>query len=159
MKAAKTKRKKTASMSERRVELLFEIGAEEIPAGMPPKAEEELRLGLEKQLTAEGLAEGVVVESFATPRRLVAHTTGLLAKQKDIVSEMTGPPKSVAYDPVGAPTRAAVSFAEKQGVALHEVYLVQTPKGEYLAAKQTKRGRATSQILNEILPRIIHDIY
>ena len=159
MKPAKTKGNKPASPEEKRVELLFEIGAEEIPAGMLPKAEEELRLGIEKLLATEGLADGVVVESFATPRRLVAHATGLLAKQKDLVSEVTGPPKSVAYDAVGAPTRAAVSFAEKQGVALHEVYPVQTPKGEYLAARHTKRGRPTEQILSEILPRIIHDIY
>src|SRR5262249_36930138 len=66
---------------------------------------------------------------------------------------------SVAYDAVGAPTRAAVSFAEKQGIALHDVYFIQTPKGEYLAAKQTKRGRTAEQILSEILPRVIRDIY
>src|SRR5262249_25524155 len=84
---AERKAKKAPAAAEKRVELLFEIGVEEIPAGMLPKAEEELRLGLEKQLTAEGLAEGVVVESYAAPRRLVAHATGLLAKQKDVVSE------------------------------------------------------------------------
>jgi glycyl-tRNA synthetase beta chain len=151
--------KKLVSPIEKRVELLFEIGAEEIPAGMLPKAEEELRLGLMKLLAAEGLSEGVTVESYATPRRLTAHATGLWAKQKDVVSEVTGPPKSVAYDPVGAPTRAAVSFAEKQGVGLHELYLVSTPKGEYLAAKHTKRGRPIQEILSEILPRVIHDMY
>jgi glycyl-tRNA synthetase beta chain len=144
---------------EKKVELLFEIGAEEIPAGMLPKAEEELRTNLEKLLTAEGLLEGVTVETFSAPRRLTAHVSGLKVKQADVVSEVTGPPKSVAYDAVGAPTRAAVSFAEKQGIALHETYLVQTPKGEYLAAKHTKRGRTTEQLLNEILPRVIHDLY
>jgi glycyl-tRNA synthetase beta chain len=144
---------------ERRAELLLEIGCEEIPAGMLPRAEEELRAGLEKLLTAENMADGVTVESFSAPRRLTAHVRGLKTKQADVVSEVTGPPKSVAYDAVGAPTRAAVSFAEKQGVALHDVYFVQTPKGEYLAAKQIKRGRSTEQILLEILPRVIRDIY
>src|SRR5262249_44465281 len=66
--------------------------------------------------------------------------------------------KSVAYDAQGQPTRAAVSFAEKQGIRLVDVYTVQTPKGEYLAAKQTKRGRTSEQILTEILPRAIHDL-
>ena len=145
--------------AEKRVDLLFEIGAEEIPAGMLPKAEEELRVLLEKLLVAEGFSDGVTVRSYATPRRLAADVKGLPVRQKDVVNEVTGPPKSVAYDAVGAPTRAAVSFAEKQGVGLHEVYVVQMPKGEYLAAKQVKRGRATEQILNEILPRIIHDLY
>src|SRR5262249_35520081 len=134
-------------VEERRAELLLEIGCEEIPAGMLPKAEEELRTGLEKLLSAENLAEGTTVESFSAPRRLTAHVRGLKVKQADVVSEVTGPPKSVAYDAVGAPTRAAVSFAEKQGIALHDVYFIQTPKGEYLAAKQTKRGRTAEQIL------------
>jgi glycyl-tRNA synthetase beta chain len=35
---------------------------------------------------------------------------------------------------------------------------VKTAKGEYLAAKQVKRGRTAEQILNEILPRVIHDL-
>ena len=145
-------------MKEKAVDLLFEIGAEEIPAGMLSKAEEELRTILEKLLAAEGFTEGVTVESFGTPRRLTAHVRGLTPKQADVESEVTGPPKSVAYDAVGAPTRAAVSFAEKQGLALHQVYLIQTPKGEYLAAKHLKRGRAAEQVLNEILPRVIKDL-
>ncbi|GAC1631411.1 MAG: glycine--tRNA ligase subunit beta [Candidatus Acidiferrum sp.] len=146
-------------VEERRAELLFEIGCEEIPAGMLPKAEEELRTGLEKLLVAENLAAGVTVETFSAPRRLTAWARGILTKQADVMNEVTGPPKSVAYDAVGAPTRAAVSFAEKQGIALHDVYFLQTPKGEYLAAKQVKRGRTAEQILSEILPRVIHDLY
>lgn len=144
---------------EKRVELLFEVGCEEIPGGMLPRAEAELKAGLEKQLTAENLMAGVTVESFSTPRRLTLWARGLPVRQADVVSEVTGPPKSVAYDPVGAPTRAAVSFAEKQGIALHEIYFLQTPKGEYLAAKNIKRGRATEHILADILPRILHDLY
>lgn len=140
------------------VELLFEIGSEEIPAGMLPKAEEELRVGIEKLLAAENLQPGVTVATFGGPRRLTAWVRGLPVRQADIVSEVTGPPKSVAYDSVGAPTRAAVSFAEKQGIALHEIYFVQTPKGEYLAARQIKPGRPIESILSEILPCAIHDL-
>ena len=144
---------------QRRAELLLEIGCEEIPAGMLPRAEEDLRTGIEKLLTAENLADDVTVESFAGPRRLTAWVRGVRTKQADVVSEVTGPPKSVAYDAVGAPTRAAVSFAEKQGIGLHDVYFIQTPKGEYLAAKQVRRGRTAEQILCEILPHVIHDLY
>ena len=152
--------KKTAAvpLEEKRAELLFEIGCEEIPAGMLPKAEEELKASLEKLLTAENLVAGVSVETFSAPRRLTAWVQGLPVKQADVVHEVTGPPKSVAYDAVGEPTRAAVSFAEKQGLRLSEIYLVKAPKGEYLAAKQVKRGRTSEQILNEILPRAIHDL-
>ena len=142
----------------RRVELLFEIGAEEIPAGMLPRAVAELKTILEKHLAAENLMEGVTLETFGGPRRLAAVARGLIAKQADVESEVTGPPKSVAYDNVGAPTRAAVSFAEKQGVPLHELHLVATPKGEYVAAKMIRRGRTTHDLLSEILPRVIHDL-
>src|SRR2546423_11493872 len=125
---------------------------------MLPKAESELKEYLDKLLSAESLADGVTVETFSGPRRLTACARGLLSKQADMSSEVTGPPKSVGYDAVGEPTRAAVSFAERQGVMLKDLYLVKTPKGEYLAAKQIKRGRTVEQILAEILPRLIHDL-
>jgi glycyl-tRNA synthetase beta chain len=64
----------------------------------------------------------------------------------------------VAYDAEGAPTRAAVSFAEKQGVPLHQLHSVQTAKGEFVAAKTIRRGRTSHDLLFEILPRVIHDI-
>jgi glycyl-tRNA synthetase beta chain len=145
-------------VTEKRVEVLLEVGCEEIPAGMLPKAEEELCANLEKLLAAENLSDGVTVETFSTPRRLVAHVRGLREQQADVLNEVTGPPKSVAYDAVGEPTRAAHSFAEKQGLPLKELYFVKTPKGEYLAAKQVKRGRTAEQILTEMLPRVIHDL-
>ena len=150
--------KATPKLKEKRVELLFEIGCEEIPAGMLPKAEEELRANIEKLLAAENLSEGVTVETFSAPRRLTAWVRGLLAKQADVENEVTGPPKSVGYDAVGAPTRAALSFAEKQRVHVRDLYLVQTPKGEYLAAKQVKLGRTAAQILSTLLPRAVHDL-
>jgi glycyl-tRNA synthetase beta chain len=156
--ASRRTRTRPQAFQEKSSELLFEIGCEEIPAGMLPKAESELKVNLEKLLVAESLDSGLTVETFAGPRRLTAVIRGLPFKQADAVSEVTGPPKAIAYDAVGEPTRAAVSFAEKQGVRLVDIYLVTTPKGEYVAAKHTKRGRTSEQILSEILPRAIHDL-
>jgi glycyl-tRNA synthetase beta chain len=136
----------------------LEIGAEEIPAAMLPRAVDELKTILEKHLAAENLMDGVALETFGGPRRLAAVARGIIAKQVDVESEVTGPPKSVAYDHVGAPTRAAVSFAEKQGVPLHELHLVETPKGPYVAAKMIRRGRTAHELLREMLPRVIHDL-
>jgi glycyl-tRNA synthetase beta chain len=149
---------KPATAKVESIELLFEIGCEEIPAGMLPKAEEELRVNLEKLLSAEDLSKGVTVETFSGPRRLAAWVRGLPVKQTDVELEVTGPPKSVAYDSVGAPTRAALSFAEKQHVHVNSLYLVQTAKGEYLAARQVKVGRTAEQILTAALPRAVHDL-
>jgi len=154
--SAKKSAKTTAAV--KRVELLFEIGAEEIPAGMLPRAVAELKSILEKHLAAESLTESVTIETFGGPRRLTARVAGLVAKQADVELEVTGPPKSVAYDASGAPTRAAVSFAEKQNVPLHELKIVQTGKGEFIAAKVTRLGRTSHDLLFEILPRVIHDL-
>src|SRR5260370_32480904 len=123
-----------ADTKEKRIELLFEVGCEEIPAGMLPKAEEELRTNIEKLLTAENLFDGVSVETFGAPRRLTAWVRGLRAKQADVEIEVSGPPKPVAYDSLGAPTRAAQSFPEKQRAHVNHLYLIRTPNGRDLAA-------------------------
>src|SRR5260370_793707 len=125
---------------------------------MVAKAADDLKAYIEKLLTAESLGTGVTVETFGGRGRLTVWAQILPRKQADVVNEVTGPPKSVAYDSVGEPTRAAVSFAEKEGIGLQEVFVVSTPKGEYLAAKQVKRGRTAEQILADILPRAVHDL-
>ncbi len=143
---------------EPRAELFLEIGCEEIPAGMIAKAASELKVTLEKYLAAESLITGGDVEAFGAPRRLVASARGLLRKQPDLSKEISGPPKSVGYDNVGRPTKAAESFAAKHGVPLAELYLVTTPRGEHLAARQTILGRTAASVLSEIIPRGILEI-
>src|SRR5258708_31429777 len=104
-KKAPAKKAEAKPAVEKRVEMLFEVGCEEIPAGMIARAESELRAGLEKQLTAENLMAGVTIESFSTPRRLALWARGLPVRQADLGNEVTGPPMAVGHDAVGAPTR------------------------------------------------------
>ena len=139
-------------------DLLFEIGCEEIPAGMIARAASELQVILEKYLTSSNLLEGAPVEAFGAPRRLVAIAPAVRLRQPDLAREVTGPPKSVAYDAVGRPTRAAESFAAKQGLPLAKLYTVSTPRGDYLAAKQVVQGRPAMEVLAEVLPRAIAEI-
>lgn len=139
-------------------DFLFEIGCEEIPAGMIAHAAEELKVTLEKYLAAENLLEADGIETFGAPRRLVAQARAIPLRQADVSREVMGPPKSVAFDSAGRPTRAAESFAAKQGVGLSKLYVVPTPRGDYIAAKQLIRGRAARELLAEILPRAIEDI-
>jgi glycyl-tRNA synthetase beta chain len=80
---------------------------------------------------------------------------GCFKKQQDLTQEVTGPPKNVAYDKEGTPTKAAEGFAKKQGVSVQELQTIETPKGEYLYVKQEIPGRPTSEILSEQLPGII----
>lgn len=143
-------------------ELLFEIGCEEIPAGMIAKACADLQAILAKHLAANGLmAESpslTSVECFGAPRRLVAFVREVRLRQEDVAREIIGPPKSVAFDSVGEPTRAAMSFAEKQGIPISKLVFVNTPRGECLATRQIVVGQAASQILSKILPEAIREI-
>ena len=143
-------------------DFLFEIGCEEIPAGMILKASQELKALLQKYFLANGLLEERLaqdsIETFGAPRRLVAIARGVRLRQEDVTREITGPPKSVAYDGVGEPTRAAMSFAEKQGIPVSKLTIVNTPKGEYLAARQVVIGRPAAKILEETLPQVIQEI-
>jgi len=141
-----------------KADLLLEIGCEEIPAGMIGHAAQELQVTLEKYLSTENLLEGASVEAFGAPRRLVAMAPAVRLRQPDTSREITGPPKSVAYDSAGRPTKAAESFAAKQGVGVSKLHVVPTPRGEYIAAKQIVRGRPAQEILAELLPLAIREI-
>ena len=140
------------------VDFLFEIGCEEIPAGMLPGAVVELKVILDKYLLAHNLLEGARVETMGAPRRIAALCSAIRAKQPDEIREVTGPPKSVAYDAAGKPTRAAESFAQKMNVAVDSLGIIATSKGEYLAARQVILGRSSKQILEEVLPRAVAEI-
>lgn len=143
-------------------DFLFEIGCEEIPAGMIAKASAELKAILEKYFTTHGLLDekftAVSIETLGAPRRLTAIARGVRLKQDDVTREITGPPKSIAYDNVGEPTRAAMSFAEKQGIPVSKLTIANTPKGEYVVVKQVVLGRPAAQILAEVLPQAILEI-
>jgi glycyl-tRNA synthetase beta chain len=139
-------------------DFLFEIGCEEIPAGMLPGAIKELKVILEKYLSTHNLMEGSPIEVYGAPRRLVASCANLRIKQPDEAKEITGPPKSVSYDAAGNPTRAAESFAQKMNLPVGKLSITSTPKGEYLSAKQVILGKPAKEILEDVLPRSVSEI-
>lgn len=143
-------------------ELLLEIGCEEIPAGMIERAAQELKALLAKHLTTARLVDEPTaedsIEAFGAPRRLVAVAKKVRLKQEDVTREIVGPPKAVAYDSQGKPTRAALSFSEKQSIPVEKLLIVSTPKGEYLAARQSIAGEPAAQVLARLLPECIREI-
>jgi glycyl-tRNA synthetase beta chain len=143
-------------------DLLFEVGCEEIPAGMIAKAAEELKALLKVQLSSNGLVGAPTFEDtlevFGAPRRLTAIAKNVLLRQEDVTKEITGPPKSVAYDAMGEPTRAAFSFAEKQGVPVANLVVVDGPKGPMTAVRKVIVGEPAEKILERVLPEVIREI-
>jgi glycyl-tRNA synthetase beta chain len=138
-------------------DFLLEIGCEEIPARMIDAAALELRQRVEKLLERERLP-GVGIAQFDSPRRLAVLAAGIPAAQPDVTEQITGPSAAVAFKD-GQPTGAAHAFAKKAGVDVSWLERVTTPKGEYLAAKVTKKGRSASEVLAELLPKEINSIY
>jgi glycyl-tRNA synthetase beta chain len=138
-------------------DFLLEIGCEEIPARMIDAASEELRKRVAALLSRERLSAGEI-GYFDTPRRLAVTVSGIPAAQADVTEQVTGPSVNVAYKD-GQPTPAAHAFARKAGVDVSQLEKITTSKGEYLAAKVTKKGRSAGEILAENLPKEISSIY
>jgi glycyl-tRNA synthetase beta chain len=130
-------------------DLLLELFSEEIPARMQAKAADDLRRMVTDKLVAEGLVyEGA--KAFATPRRLALTVHGIPARQSDLKEERRGPR-------VGGPDAAIQGFLKATGLARIEDAKIQTDpkKGDFYIALIEKPGRATIDVLAEILPVIV----
>jgi glycyl-tRNA synthetase beta chain len=139
-------------------DFLLEIGCEEIPARMIDAAAQELHERLQALLQRERLAPTGEISHLDTPRRLAVLAYGLPISQPDITEQVNGPSAQIAYKD-GQPTPAAHAFAKKVGVDVGRLEKVSTPKGEYLAATITRKGRSASEILAETLPKEISTLY
>jgi glycyl-tRNA synthetase beta chain len=138
-------------------DFLLEIGCEEIPARMIAAASEELCERVKALLERERLGTGEIT-ALDTPRRLAVLVKQIEAAQKDVTEQTTGPSVNVAYKD-GQPTPAAISFAKKSGIEVAQLERITTPKGEYISAKVTKKGRTAEEILAENLPKELSSIY
>jgi glycyl-tRNA synthetase beta chain len=130
-------------------DLLLELFSEEIPARMQARAADDLRRMVTDKLVAEGLVyEGA--KAFATPRRLALTVHGIPARQADLKEERKGPR-------VGGPDAAIAGFLKATGLSsIEEAQIQRDPKkGDFYVALIEREGRATSDVLAEILPVII----
>ncbi|HUU55787.1 MAG TPA: glycine--tRNA ligase subunit beta, partial [bacterium] len=84
----------------KRKDLLFEIGCEELPPAVVADARAQLNRLTEKSF-AENRLPLASVAAFATPRRLVVVARGVPPRQEREVKNIVGPPKSAAYDADG----------------------------------------------------------
>src|SRR3981189_3380278 len=130
-------------------DLLFELFSEEIPARMQAKAADDLRRMVTDKLVAEGLVyEGA--KAFATPRRLILTVHGIPVRQSDLKKERKGPR-------VGGPDAAIAGFLKATGLAsLDQAKIQRDPKkGDFYVALIEKPGRATLDVLADMLPVIV----
>jgi glycyl-tRNA synthetase beta chain len=143
-------------------DFLLEIGCEEIPARMIGAASQELwssTLGVLRQNKLVPEIQGDIYGThYSTPRRLAVLFPDVPDRQEDSHESVVGPSVKVAFKD-GLPTPAAHAFAKKVGVDVGNLEKVNTPKGEYLAATVTRKGRTAAEILAETLPKEISALY
>jgi glycyl-tRNA synthetase beta chain len=129
-------------------ELLLELFSEEIPSRMQTRARDDLARLLGQALAGAGL-EYREIKTFATPRRLVAVVDGLPARSPAVREEKKGPR-------VDAPEAAINGFLKSAGlVSIDQAERREDKKGAFYVALIEKRGRATAEVVAEVVPGIV----
>lgn len=139
-------------MSEPTMDLLFEIGTEEMPSGEIDTALAALAKHITDECANARLSFGNV-ETFATPRRLAVILRGIAPRATDKEELALGPAVRVAFDENGEATRAGIGFAKGKGVDVSELQRIETDKGEYVGVMVRDEGRSAADILPDILQR------
>ena len=131
-------------------DLLFEIGAEEIPAGFMPNI-----LGQLKQLAETKLNDAHLpfesIETYGTPRRLALIVKGLADASAEISERHKGPSAPIAYDADGNATKAAIGFARGKGLDVADLVV----EDGYIYAETKTAGVPAKDIVTDMLPQLI----
>ncbi len=131
-------------------DFLFELGTEELP----PKALKTLIAALQENITASLKVEELsftAIKSFAAPRRMAVLVENLASETPAKELVIWGPPAAIAFDKEGHPTKAALAFAEKNGIAASALKAESDGKVEKLVARITASGKKTTALLETIV--------
>jgi len=140
-------------------EFLLEIGTEEIPSRfISPALDKMKELFSGLLVTGRVAIENGAIQVSGTPRRLILYVPQLAERQQDVSKEVVGPPKKIAFDAEGKPTKAALVFAEKNAVPVDALTSRTTDKGEYVVARVDEKGGDTADWLKQVMPGFIISI-
>lgn len=131
-------------------DLLFEIGAEEIPAGFMPNILGQLKTLAETKLNDAHLPFESIA-TYGTPRRLALIVKGLADTSAEISERHKGPSASIAYDADGNPTKAAIGFARGKGLDVADLAV----EDGYIYAETKTAGVPAKDIVTDMLPQLI----
>jgi glycyl-tRNA synthetase beta chain len=135
-------------------ELLLEIGTEEIPARFLPPVLDEMAGSFRKLMEQHLIGMGEIF-TLGTPRRLALVARDVAEIQGEFIHRVMGPPRAVAYDADGKPTKALIGFAKATGVAIEQIIEEDTPRGVYMAVLKKDTPFPTNDLLRVILPNYI----
>ena len=131
-------------------DLLFEIGAEEIPAGFMPNILGQLKILAERKLNDAHLPFESIA-TYGTPRRLALIVKGLADTSAEISERHKGPSASIAYDADGNATKAAIGFARGKGLDVTDLVV----EDGYIYAETKTAGVPAKDIVTDMLPQLI----
>ena len=131
-------------------DLLFEIGAEEIPAGFMPNILGQLKPLAETKLNDAHLPFESIA-TYGTPRRLALIVKGLADTSAEISERHKGPSASIAYDADGNATKAAIGFARGKGLDVADLVV----EDGYIYAETKTAGVPAKDIVTDMLPQLI----
>ncbi|MGM9536584.1 MAG: glycine--tRNA ligase subunit beta, partial [Intestinibacter sp.] len=136
---------------------LLEVGVEELPSRFVESTLAQIKENLEKSLT-ENRVDFEGIETYATPRRLTFVINKISDNQADLQEEVKGPSKKIAVDADGNFTKPALGFMKSKGLAESDVYFKQAGKEEYLFGTLKEEGKATAEVLKEVVPEAIKGV-
>ncbi|MFA4991341.1 MAG: glycine--tRNA ligase subunit beta [Candidatus Omnitrophota bacterium] len=150
-------------MKKEKADFLLEINVEELPVSYIRRA---LRFMNDEFLREFGLnrvrdagATVPVKGDLGAKDKLICCIKDVPVRQEEARAEIVGPPKRIAFDERGNPTKQALGFAKNQGVKVGDLKIKNTPKGEYVFVEKKEKVRGTRDILREIVPRVIKEIH
>ena len=123
--------------------MLVELFVEELPPKALRKLGESFAQSLVSSLRAQGLAEHSAVTSFASPRRLAVHVSGVRSQAEDRAVSHKLMPVGVALDAHGQPTPALLKKLAALGAdatVVPQLARRQEGKGEALFLDSVARG-------------------
>jgi len=140
------------------MDLVFEIGTEELPASFQRPAVEWMAAQIDKalddaRLNGEGEGQRANVSTYATPRRLTLVVTAIAERAPDVRRKLSGPPAKQALQE-GKWSKAAEGFARKAGVPVDALKI----EGDRVVVEQHLRGQTAAEALPAILEQIIRGI-
>ncbi|HSC67236.1 MAG TPA: glycine--tRNA ligase subunit beta, partial [Cellvibrio sp.] len=131
-------------------DFLVELGTEELP----PKALKNLMASFAETIEANLKAAELsftAIKPFAAPRRLAVLVENLASETPSKELVVWGPPAAIAFDKEGQPTKAALAFAEKNGITASELKAESDGKAEKLVARITTEGKKTVELLEAVV--------
>ena len=128
--------------------LLVEILCEELPALPLLKESANFSAKWQNALSKQNLEAPAQI--YFTPRRICIYAPAFPAHTKEVVNELFGPPKDIAFidgEPSKGLSKAGEGFIKKANIAPNQIQFAQKDGKEVLYARSVKPGVPSSEVV------------